>query len=319
MSKVVTAQEAISTHVKPGDMIAVGGFVTNRRPYGLIREVIKQKIGNLYVESGPAGGEIDMLIGAGLVTAINVSYMANSGFSMVLRRFRNAIEKEKSLLFEDYSLDVQTIAYHGAALGLPYMPVKNMLGSDLEREWGISEEERKKHPKLPPKKFVYGEDPFDPGSKLCLVPTPKIDVAFIHAQVASPDGTCRILGPQFQDMDIAMAAQHTIVQCDTLVSDDEIRLHPELNTLTGLVVDAVVPLPFGAHPTQCFGVHDMDPRFFIEYEKISRTNEDFAEFLDKYVYSCADHDEYLDKWGAAALLKLRVQEGFGYVPGLKRK
>ncbi|MDR3072422.1 MAG: glutaconate CoA-transferase [Clostridiales Family XIII bacterium] len=319
MSKVVSAQEAISTYLKPGDMIAIGGFVTNRRPYGLVREIIKQRIGNLYIEGGPSGGEIDMLIGAGLVTAINISYIANSGFSQVCRRFRNAIEKEHSLLFEDYSLDVQTIAYHGAALGLSYMPVKNMLGTDLERKWGISEEERKKHPKLPAKKFVIQEDPFDPGSKLCLVPTPKIDVALVHAQVASPDGTCRINGPQFQDMDIAMAAKHTIISADRIVSDDEIRHNPELNTLTGLVVDAVVPMAFGCHPSQCFGVHDMDPRFFIKYEQVSKSGEAFDAFIKEYVDDVADHNEYLDKWGASNLLNLRVQEGVGYVPGLKRK
>ena len=313
----MSAADAIGKFLHEGDCLAIGGFVTNRRPYGLVREIIRQKIGNLYIEGGPSGGDIDMLIGAGLVKAIQISYIANSGFSQVCRRFRAGVEGG-TLLFDDYSLDVHTIAYHGAALGFSYVPIKNMLGSDMVEKWGISEEERKKHPKLPPKKFIIQEDPFNAGSQLCLVPTPKIDVAVVHAQMASPDGACRIIGPQFQDSDIAMAAKHTIVSCETLVDDDEMRRNPELNTLTGLCVDAVVHLPYGAHPSQCFGYYDYDARFFIEYEKISRTQEDFDKFIEENVYDCPTQAEYLDKWGASELLKLRIKPGYGYIPGLKR-
>lgn len=316
--KVMTAEQAISALVQDGDCLAIGGFVTNRRSYALVREIIRQKKRDLYIEGGPSGGDVDMLIGAGCVAAISVSYIANSGYTQVCRRFREAVQQGK-LLFEDYSLDVQTIAYHGAALGLPYVPMKNMLGSDLAEKWGISREEREKHPKLPKEKFVVQEDPFHPGSKLCCVPTPEIDVALIHAQMASPDGTVRIEGATFQDLDIAMAAKHTIVSCEQLVSNEEIRRHPERNTLTGLCVDAVVEAPYGAHPSQCFGCYDYDGQFYLAYDKASRIQETFDAFLQEYVMDCADHSAYLDKLGASRLLALRVQPGFGYVPGLKRR
>ena len=317
-SKVMSAEEAVGRFVQDGDCIAFGGFVTNRRPYALVREVIRQKRRDLYIEGGPSGGDVDMLIGAGCVAAIQVSYIANSGYTQVSRRFREAVEQGR-LLFEDYSLDVQTIAYHGAALGLPYVPVKNMLGSDLADKWGISLQERKKHPKLPAQKFVIQDDPVHPGSKLCCVPTPEIDVALIHAQMASPDGTVRILGASFQDLDIAMAAKHTIVSCEQVVSNEEIRRHPERNSLTGLCVDAVVEAPYGAHPSQCFGCYDYDGQFYLAYDKVSRTQEDFDAFLREYVENCPDHSTYLEKIGVEHLLSLRVKPGFGYVPGLKRR
>lgn len=314
--KVMTAEKAIKSFVHNGDCLAVGGFVTNRRPYALIREIVRQGKKNLYVEGGPSGGDIDMLIGAGCVKAINVSYIANSGYTQVCRRFREMVEQGK-LLFEDYSLDVQTIAYHGAALGLTYVPVKNMLGSDLADKWGISKEERVKHPKLPAEKFVIQEDPFHPGSMLCCVPTPKIDVAVIHAQMASPDGTIRIVGAPFQDIDIAMAANHTIVSCEELVDNEEIRRRPELNSLTGLCVDAVVHAPCGAHPSQCFGYYDYD--YYRMYDKASHTQEDFYKFVEEYVAQCPTHAQYIDKIGAAHLQELKVKSGYGYVPGLKRR
>jgi glutaconate CoA-transferase subunit A len=300
MNKIMTEKEAVVEFIHDGDCIALGGFVTNRRPYGLVREVIRQGRKRLYVEGGPSGGDIDMLIGSGCVTALMVSYIANSGFSMVCHRFRNAVEKNGdisgSILFEDYSLDVQTLAYHGAALGLCYVPVKNMIGSDMLTKWGISEKERAKHPKLPSKKFVIADDPFHPGSEICLVPTPTIDVALIHVQQASPEGICRISGPQFQDVDIAVAARHTIVSCEELVDDADMRRTPEENTITGLCVDAVVPMPMGAHPSQCFGRYDYDKRFFVEYDTASRTRAAFEKFMADKVVGMESHREYLRQW-----------------------
>ncbi len=318
VTKVLTAEQAISYFLNDGDCLAIGGFVTNRRPYGLVKEIIKQKKRNLYVEGGPSGGDVDMLIGAGCVKVILVSYVANSGYTQVCRRFREAVELN-SILFDDYSLDVQTIAYHGAALGLPFVPVKNMLGSDLITQWGISKEERAKHDKLPKEKFILTFDPFDPTSQICYIPTPKIDVALIHAQIASPDGTFRIQGPGFQDIDIALAAKHTIVSCEELVSNEEIRRHPELNSMTGLAVSAVVPMSYGAHPSQCFHYYDYDSQFYIDYDFASRTQENFDKFLNSHIYNLNDHAAYLDFIGASRLLALHVKAGYGYVPGLKRK
>lgn len=313
----MSAEKAIAKFLQDGDCLALGGFSTNRRAYGLVREVIRQKKQGLYLESGAAGGDIDMLIGAGCVKAIMISYIANSGYTMVCRRFREAVEKNK-ILFDDFSLDVQTIAYHGAALGLPYMAVKNMLGSDLEKKWGISAEERVQHPKLPPLKFIRQDNPFNPGDTLCLIPTPKIDVACIHVQKASPDGTCRIEGPYFQDVDIAVAAKHTIVSCEELVPNDELRREAERNTLPGLCVNAVVHMPKGAHPSQCFGYYDYDSKAFWQYDAASRKQEDFEDFLDKYVYSCPTHECYLEKIGVSHLLSLSADRKYGYVPGMKR-
>ena len=317
-SKHMDLANAVETMVHDGDCLAVGGFVTNRRPYTLVREIIRQQRRGLYIEGGPSGGDIDMLIGAGCVTAIMISYIANSGYTAVGRRFREAVESG-TLLFEDFSLDVHTVAYHAAALGLSFVPLTNMLGSDLERTWGISREMRQNHPKLPREKFVILEDPFNPGKNICCVPAPKIDVALIHVQTASPDGTCRLEGASFQDIDIAMAAKRTIVSCENLVSNEEIRREPEKNSLPGLCVDAVVHIPYGAHPSQCFGHYDYDPIIYTEYDKSSRTQEGFDAFIGKYITDCPTHESYLDRIGASALARLRIKPGVGYAPGIRNK
>ena len=50
LSKVMTAEEAVSCFVRDGDCLALGGFVTNRRPYALVREIIRQRKRRLYLE-----------------------------------------------------------------------------------------------------------------------------------------------------------------------------------------------------------------------------------------------------------------------------
>ena len=317
-SKVMTLEEAVKEFVHDGDWIALSGFVTNRKPYAAVREIIKQGRKDLYLESGPGGGDVDMLIGAGCVKVLLNSYTANSGFSQVCRRFRKYVEEGK-ILMEDYSLDVHTLLYHAAALGLPYVAVKNMLGSDLVRKWGIPEEVYANDPKLPSKKLIVDRNPFNPDEQLCLVPTPKIDISIVHVQKAAQDGTARIEGPQFGDIDLAMAAKNCIITCEEIVHQDELRREPWQNQIPNVVPDAVVHLPYGAHPAQCANCYDYDGLFLRMYDKVSGDDEQFQEYLDEWVFGIKDHCEYLSKVGASRLMSLRVQPGYGYVPGLKRR
>lgn len=311
MSKVCSLSEAVSKFVKSGDHIVIGGFTTNRKPYALVYEILRQGLKDFVGEGGPAGGDWDMLIGADRVKAYINCYTANSGVTNVSRRFREYYEKGK-LHMEDYSQDVIMLMLHAASLGLPYLPVRLMMGTDLVDKWGISKEVRKTIDKLPDDKFVYVENPFNPGEKVVAVPVPKIDVAIIHVQKASPDGTCSIIGDEFHDVDIAIAAKHCIVTCEELVSNEEIRLDPTKNSIPCFCVDAVVHAPYGAHPSQCYGYYDYDNAFLKMYDVVSKTQEDFNKFLDEWVYGVENHEAYLNKLGATRLLDLRVVPGLGY-------
>lgn len=321
MGKVYHLEEAVSRFIKPGDRIAFGGFTTNRKPIAAVHEIIRQGLGGFVLEAGPSGSEADMLVGAGRVLAYINCYTANSGVTNVCRRFRAAIERG-DMLFEDYSQDAMILMFHGAALGLPYVPIRMMLGSDLVDKWGISEEERRKIDKLPDKKFIIADDPFDPGQKIVLLPVPKLDAAVIHVQKASPDGTCIIEGDEFHDVDIAIAAARVLVTCEELVSDEYIRRDPQRTSIPGFCVDAVAHAPFGAHPSQCYNYYDYDNPFYQHYDEVSRTDEDFAAFLDEWVYGTGSHGGYLDRLGAARLARLRAVPGLGYcadMTGLSRE
>lgn len=259
-----------------------------------------------------------MLIGEGRVKAYTNCYTANSGVTNVSRRYRDFYEKGK-LLLEDYSQDAIMLMLHAASLGLPFLPVRLMLGTDLVNKWGISKEIRETIEKLPNDKFVYIENPFKPGEKVVALPVPEIDVALIHVQKASFDGTCSIEGDEFHDVDIAIASKRCIVTCEELVSDEEIRKDPSRNSIPGFCVDAVIHAPYGAHPSQVYNYYDYDNPFLKAYDKASKTQEDFEAFVKEWVYDTKTHDEYLDKLGASRLIKLKVVPGLGYAKDMTKE
>lgn len=310
-NKLLSLQEAIRRYVKDGDIVSLGGFTTNRKPYAAVHEILRQGQKDLIAMAGPAGGDWDLLIGAGRVKAYINCYTANSGVTNVSRRFRKAIETG-TLLFEDYSQDVEMLMIHAASLGLPFLPVRMMLGSGLVDECGISEEVRASLPKLAPKKYVMMDNPFRPGEKTVCVPVPRIDAAIIHVQKASPDGTCRIEGDEFHDVDIAIAAKNLIVTCEELMSNEEIRREPEKNSIPCFIPKCVVHAPYGAHPAQCYNYYDYDNPYLKEYDAASKTEEGFAAFKAKYVDAFKTHEEYLDYFGFTYLNRLRVTSGYGY-------
>jgi glutaconate CoA-transferase subunit A len=336
----MSLHDAVAKYVQSGDTICFGGFTTNRKPYAVMGEILRQGQTDFTVWAGPAGGDWDMMIGEGRVKAYINCYTANSGYTNVSRRFRAAIEAGK-LTYEDYSQDVLMLQLHAASLGLPFLPVKLMSGSGLCKFWGISEETRKTLDKVDNLKFAYVENPFNPGETVVAVPVPKLDTAVIHVQKASPDGTCIIEGDEFHDVDIAVAAKKVIVTCEELVSDEWIRRDPSVTSVFGECVSAVVHAPFGAWPSQCYNYYDCDDACMKEYDKASKYQdkedaekqiakekakaekkglpynapvdpETFKDYLDKWVYSVKDNDELLDKIGGARLAKLKVIPGLGY-------
>ncbi len=220
---------------------------------------------------------------------------------------------------EDYSQDVLMLMLHASALGLPYLPVKLMQGSDLVNKWGISKEVREKEPALPNAKLVEVDNPFNPGEKVVAIPVPRLDVAVIHVQKASINGTCSIEGDEFHDVDIAIAAKRCIVTCEELLTEEEMRHDPAKNSIPQFCVDAVVHVPHGAHPSQCYNYYDYDAAFYKMYDVVTKTEEDFKAYMKEWVYDMKDHSDYINKLGADRLAKLKVVPGFGYAAKLVKE
>ena len=317
-NKVMTLQEAVAKFVADGDAISFGGFTTNKKPMAAVYEILRQGKKDFIAYAGPAGSDWDMMIGEDRVKAYINCYTADSGVTNVSRRFRKKIESGE-LIYEDYSQDAIMYMLHAASLGLPFLPVRFMIGSGLVDEWGISKEVREGIEKLPNDKFVYMENPFNPGEMTVCLPVPKLDTAIIHVQKASPDGTCILMGDEFHDIDIVVAAKKVIITCEELVSNEIIRRDPQATKIPCFAVDAVCHVPFGAFPTQCYNYYDYDNAYLKMYGAASKTEEDFKAFLNEYVYGCKDHSEFLEKIGINRLLKLKVSDGYGYATDVSKE
>ena len=318
--KIMDVEEAVKKFIRDGCQIGLGGFTVQRHPMELIREIIRQRRRELVLLGCSQGIDADMLIGAGCVKRIEMAYVGDEPFVSPSPNFRRAIE-EGEIEWEDYSNFGSTLRFVGGALGLPFMPTKSMLGSDMVEKWGIPPESReeRRDPKLPSKKLAVMTCPFT-GEKVILVPSCNPDVAIIHAQICGNKGTVRILGQTFVDEFVAKAAERVIVTCEEIVPEDEIRKEPERNQIPFYIVDAIVEIPYGAHPTAVYRYYDYDPEHYGVYIKAAKAGRDsFQRYLEEYVYGVDGISEYLKKIGGEEKLRrLKADPTLGYSTRIRR-
>jgi glutaconate CoA-transferase subunit A len=120
----------------------------------------------------------------------------------------------------------------------------------------------------------------------------------------------------YADVEQAKAAQHLIVTCEELAGPDELRTHPEHNQIPGIVVDAVVPIPYGAYPTACYRHYDYDPKFLSDYRTAASDDARFEAYLQRWAY--CDHSERMVQVGTERLAAIKADPRTGYATGLKR-
>jgi acyl CoA:acetate/3-ketoacid CoA transferase alpha subunit len=162
-------------------------------------------------------------------------------------RFRKAVQNA-DIEWEDYTNYQMTLRFFAGSLGIPFMVTKTSLGSDIILKEGFSPETRKED-KVARKKLAVIDSPFsDRENKVVLVPAINADVALIHAQYVSEEGTLRIEGLKFTDVEIAKCADKLVVTCEEIVPESYLRKNPDINCLPFFLVDAIVPVPYGAHP-----------------------------------------------------------------------
>jgi glutaconate CoA-transferase subunit A len=293
-------------------------------------EIIRLGVTGLHVYMHSGGQALDPLIGAGCVRAVEIAYGANGRFAPTCVRFRKAVERGE-ILVEDYTNYQMTLRFQAGATGVPFLPVRSGMGTDIVARWGFGAEMRQNDPRLPNRKLVVQDDPFAedeplpasgpegyPARRVVLVPAINPDVTVIHAQQADTQGTVRIAGLTFADVEQARAARHVIVTCEELVEPEVLRAEPERNQLPFFVVDAVVHAPFGAHPTACYGFYDYDAQHLNAYRALASDDARFEAYLDEYVRGVGGHTGYLAKIGPESLERIRAVPPFGYAPGLIR-
>lgn len=168
---------------------------------------------------------------------------------------------------------------------LPFFPLRSYTGTDLPAA----------NPRI---KFVdspYGDGP------IAVVPPLNPDVVFVHAPRADAQGNTQIWGLVGAQKEAAFAGKHVIVVVEEIVSEDVIRHDPNRTLIPGLIVDAVVHEPYGAHPSYVQGYYDRDNQLYLEWDSISRDQAGTEAWLQEWVYDLPDRAAYLAKLGQSRL------------------
>jgi len=287
VDKLMTEQEAISRFVYDGCYLGTELYGTVRAPMSLVREVVRQGKKDLRL-AGQGVTELDLLLGAGLVKTLDITYIGLEVYG-TSRALRRAVESGQVEKVVEWSNGGITWRFKAAAMGVPFIPIRAMLGTDTLRYSAA--------------KVV--ECPFT-GQKVCLIPALILDVGLIHVHRADRYGNAQVEGISGFAFEMARACKRLIISAEEIVDTEEIRRYPDRTIIPYYLVDAVVHAPFGSHPGEMVYMYERDEEQLREWVEASKTEEGTRAYLDKYVYGVAGHQEYLDLVGRERLEALRA-------------
>jgi glutaconate CoA-transferase, subunit A len=295
-NKVMSVHDAVARFVHDGDYVASGGFGANRIATALLHEVLRQKRRNLGFAGHTTTHDFEILCagnrkGEKLLARVDASYIVGleaRGLSPQARRVMQSGEVE-ICEWSNYALAVR---FRAAAMGVPFIPVRSLLGTETFTHSAAKEI----------------ECPFT-GVKLAAIPALYPDVALIHVHESDPSGNCRIRGISVADYDVARASKRVIITTERLITNDEIRSAPDATVITAPCVDAVCVVPNGSYPGNMPGEYFSDEEHLVAWLAAEKDEGKFDAFLQKYVYGAGDFSEYVELCGGARrIAELRAIE-----------
>jgi glutaconate CoA-transferase, subunit A len=285
--KLTTIEEAISK-INNGDVVALQTMATVASPMTLVRELIRQQKRELGLIVLVGGIPVDLLAAAGVINRLIGAAVTMEQFGLC-QQYRQAVEQGR-IRVEEISESVLNARLGAGARNLPFLPTRGAIGTDLMKENSDN--------------MKLLDDPFGGLPVIAcraLVP----DVALIHAHRADCFGNIQYeptaLWPDLGIM--PKAAKQVIVSVEEIVDTEVLRRNPDRTVLPGFMVDAVVEVPYGAHPTSFYPNYGYDSAFHREWTSVSRDNNKTAEFIKRFVLEPADQSSYLQAIGGESLLK----------------
>src|SRR2546425_4282782 len=293
MSKLTSMAEAIARFVPDGSSVALGLALEPLIPFAAGYEINRQQRRNLTLIGPISDILFDQLIGAGCVEKVKAAWVGNVSEGLA-HCYRRAIEQSipRALVTEEHSNYTIGLALLAASLGVPYIPTRSLLGSDIPRQ----------NPT-----FRQQQSPLD-GSPLLLVPAVQPDVTIIHVQRSDEEGNAHLWGSIGVSEEAMLAARDVILVADEIVSRDVILSDPNRVLGPSFKVRAVVHEPSGAHPSAVSGYYNRDHQYYHEYHTRTRTAEGFQSWLDEWVVDVPDRASYVAKLGEERVGSLDVKE-----------
>jgi len=264
--KIVPLDE-VAELVPDGTLLAIGGVSLNCAPMSFCRELVRAGRRELELVGIVSGMSTDWLIAAGCVHKLIMGLTSFEGFGLA-PNFRRAAQAG-TIEVEEYSEHTLICALQAATAGVPFMPTRAGLGTDMpalhrDRTWEMVDERS--------------------GQRFLACAALQPDIAVIHVHEADVAGNAR-MNPKLVwfDTELIKAAKRVIVTAERIVDNTEFRAAPERTSFPGYVVDHVVEAPRGAWPTACWPEYTYDAQFYMEYQRAARDPEEFAAFFAEHV------------------------------------
>jgi glutaconate CoA-transferase subunit A len=291
--KLLSLSEAIERFVHDGASVTLGCALEPLIPFAAGHELIRQQRRDLTLIGPISDILFDQLIGAGCVRRVIAAWVGNVSEGLG-HCYRRAVEQgvPHTITVEDHSNYSVSLALLAGALGVPYIPMVSLLGSDIAHD----------HPTIRP-----APSPLD-GSPTLLVPALQPDIAILHVQRADAEGRAHVWGGMGICEEAALAARGVIYTAEEIVSPDVILSDPNRVLAPGMKTLAVVHAPGGAHPSPVQGYYNRDHAYFAEYHQRTRTVDDFATWLEEQVLSVPDRAAYLERLGDERWRALAAKE-----------
>ena len=289
----MTMAEAIARYVPDGASVALGLALEPLIPYAAGFEIIRQQKHGLTLIGPISDILFDQLIGVGCVEKIQVAWVGNVSEGLG-HCYRRAVERgiPHTVRVEEYSNYSIGLALMAAGLGIPYIPTRSLLGSDIPRQ----------NPAL-----RLATSPLD-GTPVVVIPALQPDVVIIHVQRCDEEGNAHMWGGFGITSEAMLAARDVIIVAEEIVAHEIISSDPNRVLGPSFKVRAVVHEPWGAHPSIVQGHYNRDHAFFSDYHLRTRTPEGFQDWCNEWVLQLPTRAHYLSKVGAERLHNLRLKE-----------
>jgi glutaconate CoA-transferase subunit A len=277
-AKLLALDEAVARFVPDGASIALGTALESLIPFSAGQELIRQRRRDLELIGPISDILFDQLIGAGCVRRVTAAWVGNVSAGLG-HNYRRAVEHgiPRTLELEEHSNFSIGLGLQAAAMGVPYLPTRTLLGSDLARA----------NPRIQPA-----------AAGLLHIAAIRPDVAILHVQRADVLGHAHCWGNLGVSREAGLAAERVILTAEEIVAPDVILSDPNRILLPPQRVVAVVLATGGAHPSPVQGAYGRDHAFFDEYHQATRSRAGFLEWLDEWVLALPARDAYLDKLGS---------------------
>ena len=288
IDKQMSDAEAINRFVNDGDYLGIELYGTVRCPISLMRALIRSGKKDFRI-AGQGVFEADLLLAADLVREIDFTYIGLEVYG-VSNLLRQRVENDSVRKIVEWSNAALSWRFKAAAMGVPFVPTRCMLGTDTLKKSSA--------------KVI--ECPFT-GDKVALLPALVLDVGFIHVSRADIYGNCQIDGISGFAFEMARASKKLIISTEEIVPTAEIRKHPDRTIIPYYLVDAVVHAPYGSWPGEMAGKYERDEEHYRQFIEGSKTPEGTEAYLKEWVHGLPSHQALIDKIGKDRLQEINIK------------